>query len=225
MDNSNKAEQVIDKVMKDISKGDFVNKISTKDITDKYSVGMTIAREVLHKLVGMKRLIYINKCGFTLPKYNSIKVIKTLTMFNKFSSILIDDIFENYCINWASSLGKHPTLMKMLLNTIDLKNIKPEQINQLDEITMNFFMDSISRTGQENIDLYEHLANSIFMTVTANNVAIFAKNPEGFMDFYNTKLSHMEKAYAAIISEDKAEALKVYRESIKFHIKWHVKNS
>jgi len=75
-------------------------------------------------------------------------------MFDKFSSILIDDIFEDYCINWASSLGKHPTLMKMLLNTIDVKNIQPEQISQLDEITMNFFMDSISRTGEENMDIY-----------------------------------------------------------------------
>lgn len=44
--------------------------------------------------------------------------------------------------------------MKMLLNTIDVKNIQPEQISQLDEITMNFFMDSISRTGEENMDIY-----------------------------------------------------------------------
>lgn len=61
--------------------------------------------------------------------------------------------------------------------------------------------------------------------MTANNVAIFTKNPESFMDFYNTKLSHIEKLYAAIISKDKEESLKAYIEAIKFHINWHVKNS
>ena len=225
MSESKAGDKTVKLVIRDIEQNKLKGKLTTKDIMTKYSVGMTIAREVLYKLVSLKELIYKQNSGFMIFAYNPVKTLKSLNQLKKFSAILVDDIFDNYCIKWASNLGQHPTFLKLLINNINVKNITADEINQLDKTTQRFFMDSISNTGEENIEIYKYIIQTNITTLSARNVAIFMDKPELIKDFYTAKLNHMEQTHAAILNQDKKEVLKVYLEAIKFTVRWHVQNS
>ena len=216
-------EKTLKAIKEDILKNKWsVKKITTRNIMSSYSVGMNIAREVLHKLVATKDIIYKPNSGFVLNKYNPIKVIRKFNQLNKFSEILVTDILENFDPIWASQLGKHPSLMRILLNKIDINTITEDDIYQLKRVNVDFFMDAISNTGEENIEMYRNILFS--QSHMDKDIPYFMENPKELKEHYNNKLINMENACSAIMEENKKDLLDVYREAIKYDIKWHMKH-